>query len=409
MNEYTEKTITAVDLGSSKTVALVARILSPDEVEIIGMGVAPSRGIKAGSVTNIEQTVRSIREAVEEAELMSAVEVNEVIINITGKHVRGDNSTGVIAITNRDQVVTAQDIYRVIDAAQAVRIPADQDILHVLSREFKVDDQNGIRDPLGMVGVRLEADVHIVTGSMTHLQNTEKAVQQAGIHVNEKVLSALASSQSLLSESEKDLGVAVIDIGAGVIDLIIYVEGGVAYTATICIGGQHLTQDISIGLKTPIESAEMLKKKFGVSTASEIDPAETIDVPSVGDRPPRIVPRRELAEVMEARMRETLELIDHELVKSGYKGMLAGGVIFTGGGSMVEGLIPLAEDIIQLGASVGYPKGLLGISDKTSSPVFSTVTGLIQYLAKYGDTDNKSHAAGSGFLNRVKSWIRDNL
>lgn len=402
-----DRFITSLDIGSSKIASLTARIAA-NEIELIGMGVAPSRGIKMGAVTNIEQTVRSIREAIEEAELMSGIETSEVIINITGKHVRGDNSTGVIAITNRERVVSTQDIYRVIDAAQAIRIPADQEILHVLSREFKVDDQNGIKDPLGMVGVRLEADVHIVTGSITHLQNTEKAVTSAGVHVNDRILSSLASSSALLSEGEKELGVGIVDIGAGVIDIIIYTDGGVSYTATICLGSQHLTQDISIGLKTPLEAAEVLKKRHGTVLSNDIDPSETIEIPSVGERAPRTAARRDLAEIMEARMREILELIDHEIIRSGKKNILAGGIVFTGGGARVNGLVPLAEEIIQLGASVGSPKGLLGIADRVSFPEFSTSVGLIHYLLKYGETSS-AKKSGTGFITKVKTWIQENL
>ncbi|HMY10732.1 MAG TPA: cell division protein FtsA, partial [Turneriella sp.] len=253
--------VAALDLGSSKTVAIVARVSSPEDIEIIGLGVVEARGVKSGSVTNIELTVKSIRDAIEEAELMSAVEIDEVIINISGKNVRGDNANGMVTITGRDRIISHADVFRVIEQAQNIRIPADQEILHVLSREFKVDDQAGIKDPLGMVGVRLDAQVHIVTAPVTQLQNTEKAVEQAGVRVSNKVLSALASSQALLTEAEKDLGVAICDIGSGVIDLIIYVDGGVEYSATICLGGQHVTQDLSIGLKTPIDAAEMLKKR----------------------------------------------------------------------------------------------------------------------------------------------------
>ncbi|MCB1145635.1 MAG: cell division protein FtsA [Leptospiraceae bacterium] len=403
-----ERIVTSLDIGSAKVAALTARVGGLDDVELIGVGVAPSRGIKMGAVTNIEQTVRSIREAVEEAELMSGIEIEEVVLNITGKHVRGDNSTGVIAINNRERVVTSQDIYRVIDAAQAIRIPADQEILHVLSREFKVDDQNGIKDPLGMVGVRLEADVHVVTGSVTQLQNTEKAVVSSGIRVNDRILSSLASSSALLTDGEKELGVAVVDIGAGVIDIIIYTDGGVSYTATICLGSQHLTQDISIGLKTPLEAAEMLKKRYGTVLSNEVDPSETIEIPSVGDRAPRPSARRDLADIMEARMREILELIDHEIIRSGKKNILAGGVVFTGGGARVNGLVTLAEEIIQLGASVGSPKGLLGIADRIAYPEFSTAVGLIQYVARYGEATG-GRKSGSGFLNRFKTWIQENL
>lgn len=399
--------VAALDLGSSKTVTIIARVSSPEDIEIIGLGVVDARGVKSGSVTNIELTVKSIRDAIEEAELMSAVEIDEVVINISGKNVRGDNATGMVTITGRDRIITHADVFRVIEQAQNIRIPADQEILHVLSREFKVDDQAGIKDPLGMVGVRLDAQVHIVTAPVTQLQNTEKAVEQAGVHVSNKVLSALASSQALLTEAEKDLGVAVCDIGSGVIDLIIYVDGGVEYSATICLGGQHVTQDLSIGLKTPIDAAEMLKKRRGIARAADVDPMEMVDVPSVGERAPRQIARRDMALIIEARMREMLELIDMELMKSGRKNILAGGIIFTGGGAQLEGLVGLAEEVLQLGASVAYPKGLLGISDKVAFPPYSTATGLILYQARYGETETQK--PGRNLLGKMKNWLQKNL
>ncbi len=399
--------IAALDLGSSKTVAIVARVASADEVEVIGLGVVESRGVKSGSVTNIELTVKAIRDAIEEAELMSALDIDEVIINISGKNVHGANHGGMVTITGRDRIITHADVFRVIDTAQNVRIPADQEVLHVLSREFKVDDQAGIKDPLGMVGVRLDAQVHIVTAPVSQLQNTEKAVEQAGVRVSNKVLSALASSQALLTEAEKDLGVAICDIGSGVIDLIIYVDGGVEYSATICLGGQHVTQDLSIGLKTPIDAAEILKKRRGTSRAADVDPMEMVDVPSVGERPARQIPRRDLALIIEARMREILELIDIEIMKSGRKNILAGGIIFTGGGAQLEGLVGLAEEVLQLGASVAYPKGLLGISDKVASPPFSTAAGLLLYQARYGETETQKGTRN--LFGKMKSWLQKNL
>ncbi|MCS6972214.1 MAG: cell division protein FtsA [Leptospiraceae bacterium] len=399
--------IAALDLGSSKTVALVARVTSPEEVEIIGLGVVEGRGVKSGSVTNLELAVKSIREAIEEAELMSAVEIDEVVINISGKNVRGDNATGMVTITGRDRIITHADVFRVIEQAQNIRIPADQEILHVLSREFKVDDQSGIKDPVGMVGVRLDAQVHIVTAPITQLQNTEKAVEQAGVRVSNKVLSALASSHAILTEAEKDLGVVVCDIGSGVIDLIVYVDGGVEYSSTICLGGHHVTQDLSIGLKTPIDAAEMLKKRRGTARAADVDPMEMVEVPSVGERAPRQVPRRDMALIIEARMREILELIHMEIMKSGRKNILAGGIIFTGGGAQLDGLVGLAEEVIGLGASVAYPKGLLGISDKVASPPFSTAVGLILYQARYGESETQR--TGRTLLGRVKSWLQKNL
>ena len=400
--------IATLDIGSSKVTALVARLLSTQEIELIGMGIAPSVGVKSGSITNIEQIVNSIREAIEEAEIMTNIGIEQVVLNITGKHVRGDNSVGVIAITNKERLVTSQDIYRAIEAAQAVRIPPDHGILHVLSREFKVDDQNAIKDPTGMIGIRLEADVHIVTGHLTHIHNTEKSVQESGIQVCDKVLSSVASSLAVLTNGEKELGVAVADIGAGIIDIIIYTEGGVSYTSTICLGASHVTHDISIGLKTPLYHAEALKTQYGSCLASEIDPSEMIEIPVVGARPPKSVPKKDLVEIIEARVREILELIDHELIKSGKKSQLAGGLVLTGGGSLLEGLSTLSEKVIDLSTAIGYPKEMPGLAEKVSSPIFSTAMGLLQYGSRY----NSFHIPKSGtgkIFTKLKVWLQENL
>ena len=403
-----DKIIATLDIGSSKVVALVARLLSTQEIELIGMGIASSAGIKSGSITNIEQTVNSIREAIEEAEIMTNIEIEQVILNVTGKHVRGDNSVGVIAIMNKDRLVTSQDIYRAVEAAQAVRIPTDHEILHVLSREFKVDDQSAIKDPTGMIGIRLEADVHIVTGHLTHIHNTEKTVQESGIQVCGNVLSSVASSQAVLTEGEKELGVAVADIGAGIIDIIIYIEGGVSYTSTICLGANHVTHDISIGLKTPLHHAEALKKQYGSCLAREIDPGELIEIPVVGARPPKSIPKKDLVEIIEARVREILELVDHELIKSGKKVQLAGGIVLTGGGSLLEGFSILSEEVIDLSTTIGYPKEMSGLSDKISSPIFSTATGLLRYGLKYNSFHTPKTGTGKIFT-KLKAWLQENF
>ena len=402
------KIIAALDIGSSKVIVLVARLLSTEEIEIIGMGIAPANGVKAGSITNIEQIVNAIREAIEEAELMTNMEIDQVIMNITGKHVRGDNSVGVIAITNKERLVSPQDIYRAIEAASSVRMPQEHTIIHILTREFKVDDQSAIKDPTGMIGIRLEADVHIVTGHLTHIHNTEKAIQEAGVQVCDKVLSSVASSQAILTEGEKELGVAIADIGAGIIDIIIYIEGGISYTSTICLGANHVTHDISIGLKTPLYHAEALKKQHGYCLAREIDPGELIEIPVVGDRPPKNVPKKDLVEIIEARAREILELIDHELIKSGKKSQLAGGLILTGGGSLLEGLTALSEEIIDLSTTIGYPKKMPGFADKVSSPIFSSVVGLLQYGLKYNSFHTPKSSTGKIFT-RLKAWLQENL
>ena len=402
-----DKIIAVVDVGSSKIAAIIARVFQANDIEILGIGVAESVGIRAGSITNLEETINGVRAAIEEAELMAGFEVEAALINVTGKHIKGENSVGVIAITNRDRVIGVHDVSRVIDAAQSIRIPNEQEVLHVLSKEFKVDDQNGIKDPTGMIGVRLEVDVHIITGHITQIYNFEKAVKEAGIEVSDRVLSSLANSASLLTEGEKELGVAVVDIGAGIIDIIVYVYGGVAYTSTICIGSQHITHDISIGLKTPLSAAEVLKRRYGVAIAESVDPVEQIEVPTVGNRPPRTIARKDLALIIEARCREILEMVELELLKSGQKDKLAGGIVLCGGGALMQDIALLSEEIIGLSTSIGYPKHLRGMSDKVSSPVFATATGLLQYAARYGTYNTKK--SGGAFFTKLKNWLRENL
>ncbi|WP_367898383.1 cell division protein FtsA [Leptospira sp. WS58.C1] len=407
--ESSERIIVSLDLGSALTKVVVGRPISEYETEIIGTGMFPSSGIKNGSIINIEATTRSIIEAVSEAELMCGQEIGYVVVNVTGKSVRADNSKGVVAITNRDRVVTEPDIVRVIEAAQAVRVPADQEILHVLSKEFSVDDQTSIKDPIGMTGVRLEAEVHIVTAGLTALHNLEKCIEAAGLAEETRVLSSLASSDAVLTSGEKDLGTAVLDIGAGICDLIVYVDGGIAYSSVIPFGGYNVTSDLSIGLKTTIETAELVKKRFGHCSLEEIDPTETVEIPPISGRPARTVLREELVHVIEPRMREIFEMVDAELVKSGKKSFLAGGVILTGGGSLLEGIESLAEDVFRLTVTRARPAGLSGLSDKVSSPEFATAVGLIKYASRLGDMERKSQDRSETWGKKIRRWIEENL
>ncbi|MGJ4746149.1 cell division protein FtsA [Leptospira koniambonensis] len=407
--ESSERIIVSLDLGSALTKVVVGRPISEYETEIIGTGMFPSSGIKNGSIINIEATTRSIIEAVSEAELMCGQEIGYVVVNVTGKSVRADNSKGVVAITNRDRVVTEPDIVRVIEAAQAVRVPADQEILHVLSKEFSVDDQTSIKDPIGMTGVRLEAEVHIVTAGLTALHNLEKCIEAAGLAEETRVLSSLASSDAVLTSGEKDLGTAVLDIGAGICDLIVYVDGGIAYSSVIPFGGYNVTSDLSIGLKTTIETAELVKKRFGHCSLEEIDPTETVEIPPISGRPARAVLREELVHVIEPRMREIFEMVDAELIKSGKKSFLAGGVILTGGGSLLEGIESLAEDVFRLTVTRARPAGLSGLSDRVSSPEFATAVGLIKYASRLGDMERKSQDRSETWGKKIRRWIEENL
>ncbi|TGK58153.1 cell division protein FtsA [Leptospira wolffii] len=407
--ESSERTIVALDLGSSLTKVVVGRPVSEYETEIIGTGSFPSSGIKNGSIVNIEATTRSIIEAVSEAELMCGLEIGYVVVNVTGKSVRADNSKGVVAITNRDRAVTEPDVVRVIEAAQAVRVPADQEILHVLSKEFSVDDQSSIKDPIGMTGVRLEAEVHIVTAGITALHNLEKCIEAAGLAEETRVLSSLASSEAVLTSGEKDLGTAVLDIGAGICDLIVYIDGGISYSAVIPFGGYNVTSDLSIGLKTTIETAELVKKRYGHCSLEDMDPTETVEIPPISGRLARTILREELVHVIEPRMREIFEMVDAELVKSGKKSFLAGGVILTGGGSLLEGIEGLAEDVFRLTVTRARPAGLSGLADRVSSPEFSTAVGLIKYASRLGDMERKSQDRSETWSKKIRRWIEENL
>lgn len=413
-----DNSIAALDLGSSLIKVVVGRPINDTEIEIIGTGTAPCNGIKNGAIVNIDTTIKSINEAISFAELMSGQEIHDVIVNITGKTVRADNSKGVVAITNKDRIVTDLDVRRVIEAAQSIRVPADQTVLHVLSREFAVDDQTNIKEPLGMTGVRLEAEVHIVTAGITTIHNLDKCVEGAGLNQIDKVLSSFASSEAVLTSGEKELGTAVIDIGAGITDIVIFQEGGVTFSSVIPFGGNHITNDISIGMKTPVDSAEVLKKRHGHSMVDSVEPTEKIEVPGVSGRPSRTVMRQEMVRIIEPRIREILEHINAELDRSGKKTFLAGGVILTGGTSLLPGIEVLAEEIFGLSVITARPAGLGGLSEKVASPEYSTAVGLIKYVVRSmdmqvaPDTNDKWNAQGGekeSAIKKVWRWVETNL
>ena len=405
-----ESFIASLDLGSSLVKVVVGRPLNEFEIEVIGVGTSRSTGVKNGAVVNIESTTKSIIEAVSDAELMAGHEIRSLIVNVTGKTIRSENSRGVVAIANRDKTVTESDIVRVVEAAQAVKIPADQSVLHVLSREFAVDDQSGIKDPVGMTGVRLESEVHIVTAGITAMNNIDRCIASSGFVEMDKVLSSLASSEAILTSGEKDLGTVVVDIGAGICDIIVYAEGGVAFSSVVPLGGYHITSDISIGLRTTLDAAELLKKRYGHSSESEVDPTEMIEVPATGGRAPRSVNRPELVQIIEARMREILELVDRELNRSGLKTELAGGVILTGGGSLLNGIEGLAEEIFGLSVGKARPAGITGLVDKAASPEYATGIGLIRYASRYqGSAAAPDASPKDSWTKKVKRWMEENL
>lgn len=371
-----EEIVVGLDIGTTKICAVVGEA-TPGGIDIIGIGSHPSRGLRKGVVVNIDATVESIRRAIEEAELMAGVEITNVYAGIAGGHIEGFNSNGVIAIKNKE--VTERDIKRVVDAARAVFIPPDREILHILPQEFIIDDQDGIREPIGMSGVRLEAKVHIVTGAMASAQNIIKSCNRAGLNVDDIVLEQIASGEAVLSPDERELGVALIDIGGGTTDLCIYVNGAIKHTAVITVGGNHLTADMAMGLRTPMAEAEKIKQKYGCALAELVTEEEMIEIPSVGGRRPRSIPRLILTDIAQPRMEELFDLIDDELIRSGYKDLLAAGLVITGGASVIPGLDTLSERVTGMITRVARPVGISGLVDVVSSPMYATGVGLVLY------------------------------
>ncbi|MEE9570623.1 MAG: cell division protein FtsA [Gammaproteobacteria bacterium] len=404
------KLIVGLDIGTSKVVAVVGELAAENTIEVIGIGSNPSRGLKRGVVVNIESTVQSIQRAVEEAELMAGCEINTVFAGIAGSHVRSLNSHGIVAI--RDKEVSRSDVDRVIDAARAVAIPADQRILHVLPQEFLVDSQEGIREPIGMSGIRLEAKVHLVTGAVSAAQNIVKCVQRCGLDVEDVVLEQLASSYSVLTEDEKDLGICLVDTGGGTTDIAVFRGGAIQHTAVIPIAGDQVTNDIAVSLRTPTQYAEEIKIKYACALSQLANPDETIEVPSVGDRPPRRLARQTLAEVVEPRYEELFSLVRDELRRSGFEELIAAGIVLTGGSSKMEGAVELAEEIFHVPVRLGVPQYVEGLVDVVRNPIHATAVGLLLYGKEAAEAQADAAAAKAGIFgvfDRMKAWFQGNF
>jgi len=411
MVKRTDKNIiVGLDIGTSKVVAVVGEVGQDNEIEIIGIGSHPSRGLKKGVVVNIESTVQSIQRAVEEAELMAGVEIDSVFAGIAGSHVSSLNSHGIVPI--KDGEVSHADVERVIDAARAVAIPADQKILHILPQEFIIDNQEGIHDPAGMSGVRLEARVHMVTGAVSAAQNIVKCVRRCGLEVEDLILEQLASSYSVLEDDEKDLGVCLVDIGGGTTDIAVFTGGSIRHTAVIPIAGDQVTNDIAVALRTPTQHAEEIKLKYACALTQLASADETIELPSIGDRPPRRLSRQTLAEVVEPRYEELLTLIQAELRRSGYEDLVAGGVVLTGGSSKMEGLIDLAEEVFHMPVRLGIPQYVTGLVDVVRNPIHATGVGLLLFGYRNRAMHVPELSGGGGMKsvwNRMKSWFQGNF
>lgn len=396
--------VVGLDIGTTKIAIIVAQRSPGGKVDIIGIGSHPSEGLRKGVVINIEATVNSIQAAAEEAELMAGCEITDVYAGIAGSHIKGFNSHGIVAVKNKE--VTPKDVERVIDAARAVAIPTDREILHILPQEYMVDDQDGIREPLGMSGVRLEAKVHIVTGSVTSAQNIVKSANRVGLNVVDIVLEPIASAEAVLSPEEKELGVAMVDIGGGTTDVTIFHAGAVKHTAVLPLGGNHVTNDIAAGLRTPSSAAEDIKCRYGCALGSMVEASETIEVPSTGGREPRVMARQVLTEIVEARMEEVLALVHRELIRSGFDEFLSAGVVLTGGSSMLEGCAELGERMFGMPCRIGYPSGVGGLVDVVNSPKYATGVGLVLYGARKGTTQG-FRVREAGLFERVRSRMAE--
>ena len=405
--------IVGLDIGTSKVVAIVGEVKADGSLNIVGIGSHRSRGLKKGTVVNIESTVESIQRAVEEAELMAGCRIHSVYAGIAGSHIRSMNSHGIVAI--RDREVTRADIDRVIDAAQAVAIPADQRVLHILPQEYIIDSQEGVKEPLGMSGVRLEAKVHLVTCAINAVQNIEKCIKRCGLQTEEIILEQLASSYAVLTEDEKELGVCMVDIGGGTTDIAIFTEGAIRHTGVIPIAGDQVTNDIAMALRTPTDNADEIKIKYACALTQLASAGEMIKVPGVGERPARELSRQALAEVVEPRYDELFTLVKAELQRSGYENLLAAGVVLTGGTSKMEGVIELAEEIFHMPVRIGMPQSVKGLADIVRNPIYSTGVGLLLYGMRQMQQQERSHHPVTvkepkiSIVERVKNWLKENF
>jgi cell division protein FtsA len=405
----TRKLIVGLDIGTSKVVAVVADLLPDGRLEVIGMGSHESKGLKKGVVVNIESTVNAIQRALEEAELMADCKIQRVFTGIAGSHIRSFNSTGMVAV--KDKEVTPIDIERAIETARAMPIPTDQQVLHILTQEFLVDGQDGIREPLGMSGVRLEVKVHIVTGAVSAAQNIVKCVRRCGLEVTDLILQPLASSIAVLSEDEKELGVALVDIGGGTTDIAIFREGAIRHTAVIPIAGDQVTNDIAMALRTPTPEAELIKLRHGCALRQLADPAEMIDVPGLGDRGPRQLSRQTLAEVIEPRVEELFTLVQQVLRQSGFEELLSSGVVLTGGSSVMQGMVELGEEIFHMPVRLGIPRYAGGLQDVVQTPRYATAVGLLLEGKSQFERGILARQTG-GFrttLRRMREWFQRNF
>ena len=400
--------IVGLDIGTKKTASIIGEITEDKKIEIIGIGATDSRGLRKGVVVNLEATVNAIKKAQEEAELMAGVEIDSAFVGISGAHIKSFNSRGVIAVSGKNKEISPEDIERVIDQSKAVSIPPDREIIHIIPQEFVVDEQDGIKDPLGMSGIKLEVNVHIVTSATTSVQNLKTCIERAGIEIERIVLNQIAASSSTLTHDEMELGVGMIDMGGGTTEVAIFERGSLWYTSIIPIGGDNFTNDIAVGLRTPIPEAEKIKKKFGCVSAPLLDEEDTIEVPSVGrGKKPRILSRQLLADIIQPRAEEIFRLVDNDIKRMGYEKSLNSGIVITGGTALLDGLEEVAEEIFDLPVRRGDPSGAGGLVDRVGTPDFATTVGLIQYGYNLYRETGLPRDRKKGFWSKFKDWLKE--
>jgi cell division protein FtsA len=413
MAKKKDRYIVGLDIGTHKVCAIVAELTEEGRLDIIGIGQTESKGLRKGVVINLEATIESIKKVVEEAELMAGVEIGSGYVGVAGTHIRGFNSRGVVAVSSKNRMIEREDVARSIEAAKAVSIPLDRDILHVLPQEFVVDDQDGIGDPTGMTGTRLEVNVHVITCSSTSAQNTVTCVNRAGLEASGTVLTQLAAAEACLTSDEKELGVALVDIGGGTTDLAIFEKGSLWHTAVLQVGGEHFTNDVAVALRTPVNEAEKIKKKHGCALTSMVPEEDSIEVPSVGGRKPRIMARQLLGDVIQARAEEVCQMILTEIKRAGFERSLNSGVVLTGGGAILEGMPEIAEQILDMPVRRGTPSGIGGLVDVVASPVYSTAVGLVLcgHRDRAGRGLGTARPVATGTFGRVTGrlmgWLSD--
>jgi len=400
--------IVGLDIGTKKVAAIIGEITDDKKIEIIGIGTADSRGLRKGVVVNLEATVNAIKKAQEEAELMAGVEIDSAFVGISGAHIKSFNSRGVIAVSGKNREITPEDIERVVEQSKAVSIPPDREIIHIIPQEFLVDEQDGIKDPLGMSGIKLEVNVHIVTSATTSIQNLRTCIERAGIEIEQIVLNQIAASTSTLTHDEMELGVGLIDMGGGTTEIAIFERGSLWYTSIIPIGGDNFTNDIAVGLRTPIPEAEKIKKKFGCVSSPLLDEQETVEIPSVGrGKKPRILSRQLLADIIQPRAEEIFRLVDNDIKRMGYEKSLNSGIVLTGGTALLEGLEEVAEETFDLPVRRGDPSGVGGLAERVNTPDYSASVGLILYGYNKLKEKALSKDRKRSLWAKLKDWLKE--